>query len=149
MVSAPSRADNVHAISSLERPRINQAFLGTCTNGRFEDLKQAADLLKGKRIASGVRMIVTPASRRVYQKALREGVVETLVEAGCTVTTPGCGACAGIHQGVLAEDEVCVATSSRNFIGRMGNRDAKIYLGSPLTVAASALEGRLADPREH
>jgi len=149
MVSAPSRADNVHAISSLERPRINQAFLGTCTNGRFEDLKQAADLLRGKRIASGVRMIVTPASRRVYQKALREGVVETLVEAGCTVTTPGCGACAGIHQGVLAEDEVCVATSSRNFIGRMGNRDAKIFLGSPLTVAASALEGRLADPRQH
>jgi methanogen homoaconitase large subunit len=148
MVSAPSRVDNVHPVGTLEPVRIDQAFLGTCTNGRLEDLAAAAGLLAGKRIAAGVRMIVTPASRKVYAAALKAGHVETLVEAGCTVTTPGCGACAGIHQGVLAEDEVCVATSSRNFIGRMGNRDARIYLGSPLLVAASALTGRLTDPRE-
>lgn len=146
MVSVPSRVDNVHPLSGIERPRINQAFLGTCTNGRFEDMALAASVLKGRRIAPGVRLIVTPASRKQYQRALREGVIETLVEAGATVTTPGCGACAGIHQGVLAEDEVCVASSSRNFVGRMGNRDARIYLGSPLVVAASAVKGELADP---
>jgi homoaconitate hydratase family protein len=148
MVSVPNRVDDVHPVRGLPEIRVNQALLGTCTNGRFEDLAVAAGILKGHRIARGVRMVVTPASRAVYRRALAEGVVETLVEAGCTVTTPGCGACAGIHQGVLAEDEVCISSSSRNFIGRMGNRDARIYLGSPATVAASALAGRIVDPRE-
>ncbi len=147
MVSAPHKVDNVVAATSLRGVRINQAFLGTCTNGRFEDLKAAADILRGRRIARGVRMVVTPASKRVYIQAVREGVVETLIEAGCTVTTPGCGACAGIHQGVLTENEVCVSSSSRNFLGRMGNRGASIYLGSPATVAASALTGEITDPR--
>lgn len=147
MVSAPSRVDNVHAIGALPEVRVDQAFLGTCTNGRYEDLAVAAGIMRGRRLAPGVRMLVTPASRAVYKRALADGLIETFVEAGCTVTTPGCGACAGIHQGVLAEDEVCIATASRNFIGRMGHRDARIYLGSPATVAASALAGRIVDPR--
>jgi homoaconitate hydratase family protein len=147
MVSVPNRVDDVHCISALPDIKINQAFLGTCTNGRYEDLFEAAAILKGKQLAPGVRMLVTPASRRVFQKALADGLIATFIEAGCTVTTPGCGACAGIHQGVLAEEEVCISSSSRNFLGRMGHRDARIYLGSPATVAASAIAGRLTDPR--
>jgi homoaconitase/3-isopropylmalate dehydratase large subunit len=148
LLSAPNKVDNVHPVADFSRVRINQAFLGTCTNGRLADLQVAADILRGKRIAPGVRMVVTPASRKVYAQALRAGVIATLVDAGATVTTPGCGACAGMHQGVLAEEEVCIASSSRNFLGRMGHRDASVYLGSPATVAASALTGRITDPRE-
>lgn len=147
MVSAPNKVDNVHGVNAFPDVTIHQAFLGTCTNGRFEDLQIAARILGGQRVAPGVRMIVTPASREVYVRALKEGVIAALVEAGCTVTTPGCGACAGIHQGVLAGEEVCISSSSRNFLGRMGNRDASIYLASPATVAASALRGRITDPR--
>ncbi len=147
MVSAPNKVDNVHGVGDFSDIEIHQAFLGTCTNGRFEDLAIAAQILVGKRLAPGVRMIVTPASREVYLRALKEGVINQLVEAGCTVTTPGCGACAGIHQGVLAAEEVCIASSSRNFLGRMGNRDAAVYLASPATVAASALRGKITDPR--
>jgi homoaconitate hydratase family protein len=148
LLSAPNKVDNVHPVADFSHVRINQAFLGTCTNGRLADLQVAADILRGKRIAPGVRMVVTPASRKVYAQALRAGVIATLVDAGATVTTPGCGACAGMHQGVLAEEEVCIASSSRNFLGRMGHRDASVYLGSPATVAASALTGRITDPRE-
>jgi homoaconitase/3-isopropylmalate dehydratase large subunit len=147
MVSAPSKVDNVFPVSTYAKVKVNQAFLGTCTNGRYEDFAVAASILRGRRLAPGVRMVVTPASRQVYLRALDTGVIRTLVEAGCTVTTPGCGACAGIHQGVLAAEEVCVSSSSRNFLGRMGNRDASIYLGSPATVAASAVTGYLTDPR--
>jgi homoaconitate hydratase family protein len=148
LVSAPSKVDNVHPASEFSRVRVNQAFLGTCTNGRFEDLAAAAAILRGKRIAAGVRMVVTPASRQVYSKAMQAGVLQTLLDAGATITTPGCGACAGMHQGVLAEDEVCISSSSRNFLGRMGHRDALVYLGSPATVAASALTGCITDPRQ-
>jgi len=148
LLSAPNRVDNVHPVADFGGVRINQAFLGTCTNGRLEDLQAAAGILAGKRIAGGVRMVVTPASRRVYSQALKAGVIQTLVDAGATVTTPGCGACAGMHQGVLAEEEVCIASSSRNFLGRMGHRDAAVYLGSPATVAASALTGFITDPRQ-
>lgn len=147
MLSAPNKVDNVHPVRAFCTVQINQAFLGTCTNGRFEDLAVAAAILRGRQLAPGVRMIVTPASRETYVRALNEGVVQTLVEAGCTVTTPGCGACAGIHQGVLAAEEICISSGSRNFLGRMGNRDASIYLASPATVAASALTGRITDPR--
>jgi len=148
MVSAPSKVDNVHPVSSKAGVQIHQAFIGTCTNGRFEDFEIAARVLAGRRVAEGVRLVVTPASREVYLRAIQSGALQTLIEAGATVTTPGCGACAGLHQGVLAADEVCISSSSRNFIGRMGNRDASIYLASPATVAASALAGRISDPRE-
>jgi 3-isopropylmalate dehydratase large subunit len=148
LLSAPNKVDNVHPVADFSGVAVQQAFLGTCTNGRFEDFEIAARILQGRRIAPGVRFIVTPASRKVYAQALKAGVIGTLVEAGATVTTPGCGACAGMHQGVLAEHEVCIASSSRNFLGRMGHRDASVYLGSPATVAASALTGRITDPRE-
>jgi 3-isopropylmalate dehydratase large subunit len=148
LLAAPHKVDNVHPVSAFADVEIQQAFLGTCTNGRFEDLAVAAAILKGRRVAPGVRMVVTPASRRTYARALEAGVIATLVDAGVTVTTPGCGACAGIHQGVLAEDEICIASGSRNFLGRMGHRDAQVYLASAATVAASALAGRITDPRE-
>lgn len=148
LLSAPNKVDNVHPVQAFSTTRINQAFLGTCTNGRLEDFEIAAAILKGKRIAPGVRMVVTPASRKVYMKALGSGAIETLVSAGATITTPGCGACAGMHQGVLAEEEVCISSSSRNFLGRMGHREASVYLGSPATVAASALTGYITDPRQ-
>jgi homoaconitate hydratase family protein len=147
LVSAPSKVDNVHPAAQFAGVRIQQAFLGTCTNGRLEDLAAAAAILKGRRIAPGVRMVVTPASRQVYSRAMQAGVLQALLDAGATITTPGCGACAGMHQGVLAEGEVCIASSSRNFLGRMGHRDAQVYLGSPATVAASALTGVITDPR--
>lgn len=147
LVAAPSKVDNVHPAARFAGVRVQQAFLGTCTNGRLEDLQAAAAILRGRRIAPGVRMVVTPASRDVYARAMREGVLQDLLEAGATITTPGCGACAGMHQGVLAEGEACISSSSRNFIGRMGHRDAQVYLGSPATVAASALRGAITDPR--
>lgn len=146
-VSAPGRVDDVHPVSVHAGQRIDQAFIGTCTNGRLDDLRQAAQVLAGRRIASHVRLVVTPASREVYRQAIEQGVLQVLMDAGATVTTPGCGACAGMHQGVLAEDEVCISSSSRNFLGRMGHRDARVFLGSPATVAASALVGAIADPR--
>lgn len=147
MVACPHTVANVHPVSEVAGTPIHQAFLGTCTNGRYEDLVEAARILKGRRIAHGVRMIVTPASRGAMLRAVKEGVIETLIEAGCTITTPGCGACAGVHQGVLGDGEACIASSSRNFLGRMGNRKGSVYLGSPATVAASALAGRIEDPR--
>jgi len=129
--------------------KIDQAFIGSCTNGRIEDLRAAARILRGKRISKGVRMIVTPASRRVYLQALREGLIEIFIEAGALVTNPTCGACFGGHMGLLAPGEVCISSSNRNFIGRMGSPEAKIYLASPVTVAASALAGRIVDPSEY
>jgi homoaconitate hydratase family protein len=148
VVACPHVVDNVKPIGQVKGTRIHQAFLGTCTNGRYEDLEAAARVLKGKRIADGVRMIVTPASKGAFSRALKSGVLETLIEAGCIVATPGCGACAGLHQGALGDGEVCIASSSRNFLGRMGNRESFVYLGSPATVAASAVAGTIADPRE-
>ncbi len=148
MVAVPPQVDTVVPVRELPSVKINQAFLGTCTNGRFEDLAAAAEILKGRRLAAGVRMIVTPASKAVLQRALAEGLVEIFTEAGCVVTTPGCGACAGIHQGVLGPGETCISSSSRNFVGRMGHATANIYLGSPATVAASAVAGVVTDARQ-
>jgi len=149
LVAAPPRVDNVKPISEVEGIEVHQAFLGSCTNGRLEDLRVAADIVKGKRIHKGVRFIVTPASRAVYADALMDGTLETLARAGAVVTNPTCGACVGTHLGVLASGEVCVSASNRNFTGRMGARDSMVYLASPATVAASALEGKITDPRRY
>ena len=148
-VACPHRVDNVKPVSEVEGVRIDQAFLGSCTNGRLEDLRAAAMILKGKKIDRRVRMIITPASQEVYLQALREGYLEIFVEAGAIVSNPTCGACFGGHMGLLAPGEVCISTSNRNFVGRMGSPEAEIYLASPVTVAASALAGRIVDPTEY
>ncbi|MFZ3134838.1 3-isopropylmalate dehydratase large subunit [Methanothrix sp.] len=142
-VAAPFRVDNVRPVSELAGQEIDQAFIGTCTNGRLEDLEAAARILKGKRVRA--RTLVIPASREVLLDALKKGIIQTLVEAGAMIGPPGCGPCLGAHMGVLAEGEVCVSTSNRNFPGRMG-KGGLVYLASPATVAASALQGRLAAP---
>ncbi|QHI99651.1 homoaconitate hydratase family protein [Xylophilus rhododendri] len=147
MVACPPTVDNVRPLSELSGIRIDQAFLGSCTNGRIDDLRAAAEVLRGRRVAAGVRMIVTPASSATYGEALRDGTIEVLHAAGCVVTPPGCGACAGLHLGVLGAGETCVSSSNRNFTGRMGAQDSEIYLASPAVVAASAVAGHLADPR--
>ena len=149
MIACPHAVDNVKPVRSVEDVKIDQAFIGSCTNGRIEDLRAAARILRGRRISRGVRMIVTPASRKVYLQALREGLIEIFIEAGALVTNPTCGACFGGHMGLLAPGEVCVSSSNRNFIGRMGSPEAEVYLASPVTVAASALAGRIVDPSEY
>ncbi|MBS7624578.1 MAG: homoaconitase large subunit [Candidatus Bathyarchaeia archaeon] len=147
MVACPHSVDNVRPVKDVEGVEIDQAFLGSCTNGRLEDLELAARILRGRRVNKGVRMIVTPASSEVYLQALRRGLLEVFVEAGAYVCNPTCGACFGGHMGLLAAGEVCISSSNRNFIGRMGSPEAKIYLASPATVAASAVEGKIIDPR--
>jgi len=145
-VACPSSVDNVKPASELGNIEIDQAFIGTCTNGRMEDLRVAARILRGKKIGRCVRAIVIPASRNIYLESLREGLIETFVQAGAAVGNPNCGPCLGGHMGILAAGEVCVSTSNRNFTGRMGSKDARVYLASPATVAASAIEGRIVDP---
>ncbi len=146
-VSFPHDVGNVRPISEVGDIRVNQAFLGSCTNGRLEDLEIAAGLLKGKKVHPEVRLIVFPASWEIYLQALRGGILETLIEAGAVVCNPGCGPCLGGHMGLLAAGERCIASSNRNFKGRMGSTEAEVYLGSPATVAASAVAGRIVDPR--
>ena len=126
--------------------KINYAFIGTCTNGRLDDLHAAAKVLKGKHIAVGVRMVIAPASRKVLLDGLSDGTIQTLVEAGVTIINSGCGPCVGSHEGVPGDGEVVISTANRNFKGRMGNPNAEIYLGSPATVAASALQGFIVVP---
>jgi len=145
-VAAPHSVDNVMDLTAAAGVPIDQAFLGTCTGGRLEDLAVAARVLAGKKVHPGTRMLVVPASKSVFLDAMAKGYVQALVEAGATFVTPGCAACLGTHQGLLAEGERCISSSSRNFPGRMGHPKAEIYLASPAAVAASALEGRIADP---
>ncbi len=146
-VACPHSVDNVKPISEIGEVEINQAFLGSCTNGRLEDLRLAARLLKGKKVRDGVRMLVTPASQEIYFQALKEGLMETFIEAGAFVCNPTCGPCLGGHLGLLAPGEACITSSNRNFIGRMGSPEAYVYLASPATVAASAVTGKITDPR--
>ncbi|MHA6696092.1 aconitase/3-isopropylmalate dehydratase large subunit family protein [Homoserinimonas sp. A520] len=139
---------NVRSATSIgkDRVKVDQAFIGSCANGKLSDLRVAAEIVRGRRVADGVRFIVTPGSQAIYLEALRLGYIETLIVAGALVTNSTCGACAGGHMGVLAAGEVCITSSTRNFRGRMGSPDAEIYMGSSATVAASAVEGHIADP---
>jgi len=146
-VACPHTVDNVKSVTEVAGTPFHQAVIGTCTNGRFEDLIVAADILRGKTVASQVRVLVIPASRSEYLKALQEGILEDLVQAGCIILNPGCGPCLGAHQGILAPGEVALSTANRNFRGRMGSRDSEIYLASPATVAASVIQGKITDPR--
>ncbi|MCL5290944.1 MAG: 3-isopropylmalate dehydratase large subunit [Actinobacteria bacterium] len=148
-VSKPHTVDNTATISEVVGTKVDQVFIGTCTNGRLDDLRVAASILKGKKRASGTRLLVCPASKGVYLDALAEGIIATLVEAGAAVVNPGCGACVGVHAGILGDGEVCLATQNRNFKGRMGNPEGFIYLSSPAIAAASAIEGVIADPRDY
>ena len=146
-VACPHQVDNVKPVREVEGVDIDQVFLGSCTNGRLEDLEAAAQVLNGRRVKQGVRMIVVPASRDVYVQAMKRGLIEVFIESGCVICNPGCGPCLGAHQGVLAPGEVCISTSNRNFVGRMGCAEASIYLASPHIAAASAVAGKITDHR--
>jgi 3-isopropylmalate/(R)-2-methylmalate dehydratase large subunit len=145
-VACPSSVDNIKAASEVGDVAVDQVFIGSCTNGRLEDLRLAAEVMKGKKVKNGVRALVIPASQEVYMHALKEGLTEIFTEAGAMVCGSACGPCLGGHIGLLAADEVCVSTSNRNFIGRMGSPKASVYLASPATVAASAITGKITDP---
>ena len=148
-LALPHSVDNVSPLAELAGTPINQAYLGSCTGGRAEDIAVAAKILAGKKVSPKTRLVVAPASRGVYLEAVRSGDVEILLKAGATFVAPGCAACLGIHQGLLAEGERCIASTNRNFPGRMGHSMAEIYLGSPASVAAAALKGLITDPAEH
>ena len=146
-IAKPHRVDNVVPVTEAAGLQVDQALIGTCTNGRLEDLQAAAEILRGKQIAPWVRLLVLPASREILLAAMEAGIVADLVKAGATLLNPGCGPCLGAHEGCMAPGERTISTANRNFRGRMGSREAEIYLGSPATVAASALKGEITDPR--
>jgi 3-isopropylmalate/(R)-2-methylmalate dehydratase large subunit len=147
-VSKPHTVDNTSTAKEIAGTHIDQVSIGTCTNGRIEDLAIAANILKGKHTAPGTRLVITPASKQILLDAIELGYIKTLVEAGALIMPPGCGACLGLHQGVLGDGEVCLSTANRNFKGRMGNPNAFVYLASPATAAYSAIYGEIRDPRE-
>lgn len=144
----PGNAKTVDEIEAMDKIYINQVVIGSCTNGRMEDLRKAAAILKGKKVADNVRVMVVPATQKIYLQCILEGILETFVEAGCAVNTPSCGPCMGGHMGVLAKGEKCVSTTNRNFVGRMGDVESLIYLASPETAAASAIAGYIANPEK-
>ena len=148
MVACPHLPDNVHPVEDVEPKKVDQVVIGSCTNGRISDLREAAAVLKGRSVASHTRTIVLPATPNIWKQALREGLIETFMEAGCIVGPATCGPCLGGHMGILADGEVAVATTNRNFKGRMGSLESEVYLSSPAVAAASALAGEIADPRK-
>ena len=151
-LACPSSVENVHPLSEVTAGgeiRLNQGYIGSCTGGRTEDMAIAAQILKGHHIPPYARLIIVPASSEVMTECLEKGYIQDLIAAGATITTPGCGACLGAHEGVIAPGEVCITSTNRNFPGRMGSTDAQLYLASPATVAASMIEGRITDPRKY
>ncbi|MPM15736.1 Homoaconitase large subunit [bioreactor metagenome] len=147
-LAVPHSVDNVYKIEDVKKIKVDQAFIGSCTGGRLEDIKEAYKILNGKKIHPDTRLIVIPASTEVYQNAIKHGYVQSLMEAGATFTAPGCGPCLGTHAGLIADKEVCITATNRNFPGRMGSTGAQIYLASPASVAAAALMGHITDVRE-
>jgi 3-isopropylmalate/(R)-2-methylmalate dehydratase large subunit len=149
LVSVPHTPGNVKRVAEVEKERVkvHQVFIGTCTNGRLEDLKIASKILKGRKVAAGTRLLIYPGSRWVYRQALKEGYIQVLEQAGAIIGNPSCGPCPGMQFGLLSDGEVCVAAQNRNFKGRMGNPNSFLYLVSPATAAATAVEGQIVDPR--
>jgi len=147
-ISCPSDVDNVSGISKVEGTSINQAFIGSCTNGRLEDLRIAAKVLEGKKVHEDVRLIIVPASSNIYKDAMKEGIINTFIDAGGIVCNPGCGPCLGAHMGVLGKEEVCISTTNRNFVGRMGDPQSFLYLANPAVTAYSAIFGEIRNPQE-
>ena len=147
-VSYPHLPENTHPAKEGKDIKIDQVVIGSCTNGRLEDMEAAYNILKGKHIAKGVRGIIIPATMAVYKECILRGYTTAFIDAGCIVSTPTCGPCLGGYMGILAEGERCVSTTNRNFVGRMGHVDSEVYLASPATAAASALTGYITDPRE-
>jgi len=148
VIALPHTVDHVKKVKDVEGLEIDQCFIGTCTNGRLSDLREAAGILKGRRISSDIRLIVLPASKAILAEAIKEGLAEIFIESGSVLLPPGCGPCLGAHQGALAPGEKCLSTANRNFKGRMGCKEAEIYLASPATVAISAITGKITDPRK-
>jgi 3-isopropylmalate/(R)-2-methylmalate dehydratase large subunit len=142
----PHSVDHVRPLSTLGEVEVHQAVLGSCTNGRLEDLEVAARILSGRTVHPRTRLVVIPASQQIYREAMHLGYLETLVAAGAMINPPGCGPCVGVHQGILAAGETCISSTNRNFLGRMGSKDSLVYLASPAVVAASAVLGKIADP---
>jgi 3-isopropylmalate/(R)-2-methylmalate dehydratase large subunit len=147
-IACPHTVDNVKPIQEIAGKQVNQIVIGSCTNGRLDDIRIAAKILEGKKVSRDVRMLVFPASARIYRQALQEGYVLSLMNAGAVVMNSGCGPCLGVHQGALADGDVALATTNRNFKGRMGNPSAEVFLCSPAVAAASALTGKITDPRK-
>jgi 3-isopropylmalate/(R)-2-methylmalate dehydratase large subunit len=147
-VAFPHLPENTHTFDEIDDIKIDQVVIGSCTNGRIDDLRTAAAVLEGKHVADGMRCIVIPATQKIYLQAMEEGLIRTFIEAGAIVSTPTCGPCLGGYMGVLASKERCVSTTNRNFVGRMGAIDSEIYLASPAVAAASAVTGKLSQPSE-
>jgi 3-isopropylmalate/(R)-2-methylmalate dehydratase large subunit len=148
VVAKPYSPANVSSVKDVGFTKVDQVLIGSCTNGRMEDLRRACEILAGKKISSSVRLIVIPATQGIYRQAMREGILEKLLDAGAAISTPTCGPCGGGHMGVLADGEVCVSTTNRNFRGRMGGVNSRVYLSSPYVAAASAIAGYICDPKE-
>ena len=147
-VAFPHLPENTHTVDSIDDIKIDQVVIGSCTNGRIDDLRCAAKILEGRKVAKGLRVIVIPATQKIYMQAIEEGLVQTFIKAGAVVSTPTCGPCLGGYMGILAEGERCVSTTNRNFVGRMGHVDSEIYLASPAVAAASAVTGKISQPSE-